>query len=86
MEHLELIKWAVKGITSEIAELEKSINHGKQLLVQYEKGQTPKTPKTPQEIKEIIRKKKADIEALDKQRFNLQWELTLAEDEKKQKK
>lgn len=75
MKEADLIKWAVKGITAEIDGIEKSINHGKQLLLQYERGQKPKTTKTPNEIREIIQEKKAEIERLARMRFDLQWEL-----------
>ena len=75
MSEKEILQWAVKGITAEIDELEKAVNRGKQLLLQYEKGQQPKTPKTPQEIKAIIQEKKAQIEKLDKERFALSWKV-----------
>lgn len=75
MNQTELMKWAVKGIRAEIDSLEKTINHGKQLLLQYERGQQPKTPKTPAEIREVIQEKRAEIERLDRMRFNLTWEL-----------
>lgn len=76
MEKQELLQWAVKGIRAEIDELEKGVNRGKRLLLDFEKGITPKTPKTPQEIKDIIADKKAEIESLDKKRFELEWALT----------
>lgn len=77
MDNKELTKWAIKGLTAEIDEIEKSVNRGKQFLLQYERGQQPKTPKTPDEIKQIIRDKKAEIEKLDKMRFDLDWELAV---------
>lgn len=77
MDNKELTKWAIKGLTAEIDEIEKSVNRGKQLLLQYERGQQPKTPKTPDEIKQIIRDKKAEIEKLDKMRFDLDWKLSV---------
>ncbi len=75
MEHTELLKWAVKGIRAEIDSIEKTVNQGKQLLLQYERGQKPKTTKTPYEIREVIREKRAEIERLDRMRFDLTWEL-----------
>lgn len=75
MNEKDLIKWAVKGIMAEIDGLEKTINQGKQLLLQYERGEKPKTTKTPYEIREIIGEKRAEIERLDKMRFDLTWEL-----------
>lgn len=75
MNEKDLIKWAVKGIAAEIDGLEKTINQGKQLLLQYERGQKPKTPKSPDEIRQIIQEKKAEIERLSKMKFDLTWEL-----------
>ncbi len=75
MNEKDLIKWAVKGIAAEIDGLEKTVNQGKQLLLQYERGQKPKTTKTPDEIREVIQEKKAEIERLAKMRFDLTWEL-----------
>lgn len=75
MNKTELMKWAVKGLAAEIDELEKTINKGNRYLAEYENGGSPKTPKTPEEIKAIIREKKAEIEKLDKMKFDLNWEL-----------
>lgn len=75
MNTTELMKWAVKGLSAEIDELEKAVNQGKRYLLEYEKGGKPKTPKTPDEIREIIAEKKAEIEKLDKMKFDLKWEL-----------
>ena len=58
-------------MTAEIDKLENDIQRGKQLLREYENGNTPKTPKTPQEIRQIIQDKKDEIKKLDKQRFDL---------------
>ena len=44
--------------------------------VREKRKKIPKTPKTPQEIKEIIQQKQAEIEKLDKMRFNLEFELS----------
>ena len=43
---------------------------------EYENGGKPKTPKTPQEIRQIIQDKKDEIEKLDKQQFDLNWEIS----------
>lgn len=79
MERKELLEWAINGLHAEIAKLEKDINTGKQLLLQYERRQKPKTTKTPEEIKEIIYQKREEIEVLDKKRFGLTWEIALME-------
>lgn len=75
MKKEDLIKYAMKGLSADIDELEKSINQGKRFLLQYERGEQPKTPKTPQEIKAIIQDKKAEIERLARLKSDLQWEL-----------
>lgn len=75
MKKEDLIKYAMKGLSADIDELEKSINQGKRFLLQYERGEQPKTPKTPQEIKVIIQDKKAEIERLSRLKSDLQWEL-----------
>lgn len=76
MKDIEIYKWAVKGIRAEIDKLEKDVSIGKKYLREYENGGNPKTPKTPQEIKEIIQKKKEEIESLDRERFNLEWKIS----------
>ena len=76
MREYDIYKWAVKGLTAEIDKLEKDIQRGKQLLRKYENGNSTKTPKTPQEIRQIIQDKKDEIKKLDKQRFDLNWEIS----------
>lgn len=75
MNEKDLYKWAIVGLRAEIDKLEKDINRGKRLLLEYEKGGKPKTNKSAQEIKEVIAEKQAEIERLDKERFNLSWKL-----------
>lgn len=75
MTEKRLYELAIKGIRAEIDSLEKDINRGKRLLLEYERGEKPKTDKTPYEIHVIIRQKRAEIEQLDKERFNLSWKL-----------
>ena len=82
MNTTELMKWAVKGLSAEIDELEKTVNQGKRYLLEYEKGGTPKTPKTPDEIRQIIQEKQAEIEKLDKMKFDLKWELDVERGDK----
>lgn len=74
MEQKELLKWAMKGITAEINEIEKTIRKGKQYLELYRNGGFPKTGKTPDEVRKIISEKQKQIEILDKKRFDLSWE------------
>ena len=73
MEEKSLIEWAIKGIHAEIDRLEKDINTGRRLLLQYERGEKPKTSKTPDEIRDIIAKLKAETEELNRQRVYLVW-------------
>ena len=77
MKDKAIIQWAIKGLAAEIDNLEKTVNQGKQFLLQYEQGQKPKTPKTPFEIKAIIQEKKAEIEKLHKMKSDLQWQIEL---------
>ena len=67
MERKELLKWAIKGITTEIDELEKTIRRGEKYLEEYRQGKQMKT-------KKMIAEKKKQIEVLDKKRFDLSWE------------
>lgn len=85
MDEKTLIEWAVKGIHAEIAKLEKDINTGKQLLLQYERREKPKTTKTPDEIRDIISEKRVEINKLDRQRFDLTWRVVEIEEEEKKK-
>lgn len=71
----QILEYAIIGVTKEIDELEKTVNQGKQYLLQHEKGQNPKTPKTPQEINAIIDEKKTEIEKLAKLKDELKWAL-----------
>lgn len=71
----QILEYAIKGLTVEIEELEKAVNKGYELVKQIENGEKVKTPKTKFEILEICRAKKAEIERLDKERFELSFEL-----------
>ncbi len=74
MEQKQIIEWAIKGLTVEIQELEKAIKQGKQYLLQIERGEKVKTPKSAEEIKQIIADKTAEMEKLEKAKFELTWE------------
>jgi hypothetical protein len=74
MERDELLKWAIKGLSAEIDELDKTVRKGKGYLTDYYIGKQPKTKATPEEIEKIILEKQKQIESLDKKRFNLSWE------------
>ena len=75
MKQIDVLRWAVKGLRAEIDRLEKDVNVGKRLLLEYEKGGQPKTKKSPQEIKVIIAAKQAEIERLDRERFYMEWNI-----------
>lgn len=74
MERKELLSWAIKGLSAEIDELDKTVRKGKGYLTDYYIGKQPKTKATPEEIQNIIQEKQKQIESLDKKRFNLSWE------------
>jgi hypothetical protein len=75
MERKELLTWAIKGLSAEIEELEKTIRKGEKHLDEYRNGKQPKSKKTPEEIEKIIFEKKKQFEILVKKRFDLSWEL-----------
>lgn len=75
MTEKQLYEWAIKGLMSRIDELEKDINTGKRLLLDYERGLKPTTTKTPYEIQEIIKEKRAEIEKLYNEKSDLSWKL-----------
>lgn len=75
MKRKELLTWAIKGLSAEIEELDKSVQKGKKYLEEYRNGGQPKTEKTPEEIEKIIFEKKKQFEILVKKRFDLSWEL-----------
>jgi hypothetical protein len=74
MEQKELLTWAIKGLSAEIDELDRTIRKGKKYLEEHRQGKQMQTKKTPEEIKNIIQEKKKQIELLDKKRFDLSWE------------
>lgn len=75
----QILQYAIKGLTADIDELEKTVNKGKQYLLQYEKGEQPKTPKSPDEIKAIIAEKQVEIEKLSEIKFDLKWKIEVTE-------
>lgn len=74
MEDKQIIAWAIKGINVEIQELEKTIKQGNKYLLQIERGESVKTPKTAAEIKSIVAEKTAEMEKLERAKFELTWE------------
>lgn len=74
MKRKEVLEWAIKGLSAEIDELDRTIRKGKKHLEEYRQGKQMQTKKTPEEIKNIIQEKQKRIEILDKKRFDLSWE------------
>lgn len=75
METKEIYEWAIRGLRAEVEKLGNDIFNGKRLISEYEKGGKPKTPKTKEEIREIINRKEAEIEELDRKRISLQFDV-----------
>lgn len=76
MNYKQILEYAAKGLTAEIEELEKTVRQGYALVKQIDDGEKVKTPKSRYEILEICREKSKEIERLDKERFELRWELS----------
>lgn len=85
LNYTQILEYAVKGINAEIEQLEKEVKQGYKLIEQIENGEKVKTPKTKYEISAICRKKKEQIEKLDKERFELSFELAELEEKKAKK-
>lgn len=74
MDDKQIIAWAIKGINVEIQELEKTIKQGNEYLMKLYRGEPVKTPKSVTEIRNIIAEKKAEMEKLERAKFELTWE------------
>lgn len=75
MTDKEVFKFALKGITVEIEQLEKDIKQGYKFIKQIDNGEKVKTPKTKYEILEIIEKKEEEMKDLEKKKFAIKWQL-----------
>lgn len=82
LNYTQILEYAVKGINAEIEQLEKDVKQGYKFIEQIENGEKVKTPKTKYEIYAICRKKKEQIEKLNKERFELSFELSELEEKK----
>ncbi len=85
LNYKQILEYAIKGINGEIEQLEKEVKQGYKFIEQIENGEKVKTPKTKYEIYAICRKKNEKIKQLDKERFELSFELSELEEEKKAK-
>lgn len=72
----QILEYAVKGLMVDIQILEKEIKKGYEYIKQIDNGEKPKTPKTKYEIQEICKAKKAEMEQLEKEHFELRWQLS----------
>lgn len=79
----QIIEYAVKGINADIDKIERSIKRGERLLLAKKKGIAPYSDKTPTEIKQIIQKKKAEVESLVSKAMRLNWKLSELEEKEK---
>lgn len=75
----QIIEYAIKGITADIEKLEKTVREGNALVTKIDNGEKVKTTKTRYEIIEINKQKKAEIEKLVKERFELSWQIAINE-------
>ena len=71
----EILKFAVKGLESEIEKLEKEIKQGRKLLTQIDNGEKVNTKKARHEIFAAVTEKQEEKEKLEKEKFNLEWEI-----------
>lgn len=71
----EILQYALKGIAVEIEELEKAIKQGYKFIEQIDKGEKVKTKKTKFEILDIITEKENQMKQLEKEKFNIKWQI-----------
>lgn len=85
MNRKELIQYAVKGLSAEIAGHEERLMKGYNCLDKINRGETLKSGKTRAEIIDIINEKEQIINDLIKKRENLLWEEAMFEDTEKER-
>lgn len=73
----QILEYAVKGLSAEIEELEKQVKKGYDLVKKIDNGEKVNSSKTKFEILEICRVKKAEIERLDREKFDLSWQVNV---------
>lgn len=79
LNNKQIIEYAMKGITVEIQELEKTVKQGYKLIEKIDNGEKVNAKKTKYEILTICREAKEKIEQLDKERFELSWQISVDE-------
>lgn len=76
MEKTQMIKWAMKGLDSEIENLEKEVRKGERIIKSMVEGDGYyKGVLTQHEVQAKIYELKAEIENLFEQKNQLRWEL-----------
>lgn len=83
LEQKQILSYAIKGVYSDIAKIERSIKNGKRLLEAKENGTAPYSDKTPSEIQQMIQTKKAEVDYLTVQVLKLKWQLSELEEQEK---
>ena len=86
MNRKELLQYAVKGLSTEIAEHEERLMKGYNYLDKLNRGESLKSGKTREEIIDIINEKEQIINELIKKRENLLWEEAMLEDTEKERR
>lgn len=71
----EILKYAMVGLAKEIEELEKAIKQGYKYIEQIDKGEMVNTKKTKYEILDIITEKENQMKQLEKEKFNIKWQI-----------
>ena len=73
----QILEYAVKGLSAEIEELEKQVKKGYDLVKKIDNGEKVNSSKTKFEILEICRVKKAESARLDREKFDLSWQVNV---------
>lgn len=71
----EILKYAVKGITAEMQEIEKEIKEGYKYIKQIDDGEQIKIKLNKYEILDIIAEKEDQMKRLEKERFAIKWQI-----------
>lgn len=79
LDNKKIIEYAMKGITVEIEELEKTVKQGYKYIELIENGEKVNTKKSKYEILDICRDANEKIKQLEKEHFELKWQLCVEE-------
>ena len=86
MNRKELLQYAVKGLSAEIAGHEERLMKGYSYLDKINRGESLKSGKTRAEIIDIINEKEQIINDLIKKRDDLLWEEAMLEETEKERR